>query len=164
MDKALFRQLNAVYAPLWDRAVRLTGALNQAGFEVTWGWYAGHSVLIDGGWQTEAFPIPVVEAAGLFDAGFNLDGCWLEFQLSRAAALVFRWDQLPEGAEVCGVEDYLLDFYHARMDVDGIAGRIADSQEQAVTVALAFPPDIDDAALLAAAEDCRRWKSGTKDQ
>ena len=76
---------------------------------------------------------------GLCEIGFNLDHCWLEFQLSREAALAFGWEQLPEDAEVYGAEQYLMDFY----------------------TALSFPPDVEEAALLAAAENCRRWKTET---
>lgn len=160
MDKALFQQLNQIYAPLRGRARCLVQALAQSGLEAKWGWYSDHSVLIDGEYQTEQFPIPVADVADLCEIGFNLDGCWLEFQLPRAAALAFDWGQLPADAEVYGVESYLTDFYHAGMDKAGIAGRIAQSGEQTVNAALSFPPDVGDAALLAAVEDCRRWKNG----
>lgn len=160
MDKALFQQLNQIYAPLQGRACRLTRALAKKGVEASWGWYANHSVRVDGAYQTEEFPIPVVEAAGLCEIGLDLDGCWLEFQLPRAAALAFDWGALPEGLEVYGAEDYLLDFYLAGMDMAGIAGRIMESTEQTVNAALFFPPDVEDETLLSAAEDCRRWKGG----
>ena len=58
-----------------------------------------------------------------------------EFQLSREAALAFDWGQLPQDAEVYGVEQYPMDFYTAGMDRAGIAGRIAESTEQAVNAA-----------------------------
>ena len=162
MDKALFQQLNQVYAPLRDRARRLTQALAQQGVEAKWGWYSDHSVLIGGEYQTECFPIPVVDAADLCEIGFQPDGCWLEFQLPRGAALALDWGRLPEDAEVYGVESYLTDFYHAGMDKAGIAGRIAQSTEQAVNAALSFPAGVETETLLAAVEDCRRWKSGNE--
>ena len=162
MDKALFQQLNQVYAPLHGRAVRLTQALSRNGIEAKWGWYANHSVKVDGEYQTEEFPIPVVEVPGLCEIGFNLDGCWLEFQLPRESALAFDWERLPEGSEVYGVENYLMDFYHAGMDRAGIAARIAESTEPAVNTALAFPAGVELETLLAAVEDCRRWKPGNK--
>ena len=162
MDKALFQQLNRVYAPLRGRALRLTDALAQKSIEAKWGWYANHSVRVDGEYQTDEFPIPVVDVGELCEIGFNLDECWLEFQLPRAAALAFDWGRLPEDAEVYGVENYLLDFYRTGMDPAGIAGRIAASAEQAVNAALAFPADVELETLLAAVEDCRRWKSGNE--
>ena len=64
--------------------------------------------------------------------------------------------------EVCGVENYLMDFYHAGMDISGIAARIAESTEQAVNTALAFPAEVELETLLSAVEDCRRWKSGNE--
>ena len=158
MDKALFQQLNQVYAPLRSKALRLSGVLAKMGIEAKWGWYANHSVKVDGEYQTEEFPIPVVDVGDLCEIGFNLDGCWLEFQLPRAAALTFDWGRLPGDAEVYGVENYLLDFYCAGMDLSGIAGRIAASAEQAVNAALTFPADVELETLLAAVEDCRRWK------
>lgn len=158
VDTALFQQLNGIYAPLHGRARRLAGSLLQRGVEASWGWYANHSVQVEGEYQTEEFPIPVVEAGALCEIGLDLDGCWLEFQLSREAALAFGWEQLPEDAQVYGVEHYLTDFYTAGMDKAGIAGRIGRSTEQAVSVALPFPPDAEDEALLSAVEDCRRWK------
>ena len=155
----LFQQLNRIYAPLRGRAVRLTQALARRGLEANWGWYANHSVKVDGEYQTEEFPIPVIEAKGLCEIGLNLDGCWVEFQLSREAALAFDWGQLPEGAEVYGAEQYLMDFYAAGMDRAGIAGRIAESTEQAVNAALSFPPDAPDDALLSAVETFHRWNT-----
>lgn len=162
MDKVLFQQLNQVYAPLRGRAIRLTQALSQNGMEAKWGWYANHSVKVDGEYQTEEFPIPVVDVGDLCEIGFNLDDCWLEFQLPRAAALAFDWRRLPEGVEVYGVENYLMDFYHAGMDRAGIAARIAESAEQSVNAALSFPAGVELETLLAAVEDCRRWKSGSE--
>ena len=162
MDRALFQQLNLIYASLRCRALQLTGALTQTGIQAKWGWYANHSVQVDGEYQTEEFPIPVVDVVELCEIGFNLDGCWLEFQLPRAAALAFDWEQLPEGAEVYGVENYLLDFYRAGMDLAGVAGRIAASAEQAVNTALAFPVDVELEHLLTAVEDCRRWKGANE--
>ena len=164
MDKALFQRLNQIYGLLHHRALRLTRALAQGGIEAKWGWYANHSVMVDGEYQTEEFPIPVVEVSGLCEIGFNLDGCWLEFQLPRESALAFDWERLPEEIEVYGVENYLMDFYHIGMDRSGIAVRIAESTEQAVNAALAFPADAELEALLAAVEDCRRWKSGNEAQ
>lgn len=162
MDTALFQQLNRIYAPLHGRARRLTGVLAQRGVEASWGWYANHSVKVDGGYQTEEFPIPVVEAGDLCEIGLDLDGCWLEFQLPRGTALAFDYGRLPEGFEVYGVEQYLTDFYTAGMDRAGIAGRIARSTEQAVNIALSFPTDVEDEVLLSAVEDCRRWKKGSE--
>ena len=88
MDTALFQQLNRIYVPLRGRAIRLTQALAQEGIRTAWGWYANHSVKVDGEYQAEEFPIPVIEVKGLCETGFNLDHCWLEFQLSRDAALL----------------------------------------------------------------------------
>ena len=53
MDKSLFQQLNRVYAPLRDRAAHLTQALSRNGIDAKWGWYANHSVEVDGEYQTE---------------------------------------------------------------------------------------------------------------
>ena len=162
MDKALFQQLNQVYAPLRGRASRLARALAEKGLKAEWGWYANHFVKVDGEYQAEEFPIPVIEVQGLCEIGLNLDECWVEFQLSRKAALSFDWEQLPEGAEVYGVAQYLVDFYTAGMDRAGIAGRIAQSAEQTVNIALPFPSQVEEGTLLAAAENCRRWKNGEK--
>ncbi|MDE6259448.1 MAG: DUF3201 domain-containing protein [Oscillospiraceae bacterium] len=162
MDKALFQQLNRIYAPLHSRALRLTQALAQRGIKAEWGWYNNHSVRVDGEYQTEEFPIPVVDVGGLCEIGLDSDGCWLEFRLPREAALAFDWGRLAEGLEVYGVDDYLLDFYRAGMDIAGIAGRIEASAEQAVNAALYFPADVEDQVLLAAVEDCRRRKDSNK--
>lgn len=160
-EKTLFEQLNDIYAPLRVRADGLTGLLVQAGCDARWGWYGNHSVQVDGAYRTQEFPIPVVEVTELCDVGLDLDNCWLELHLSRAQALAFDWRKLPEGAEVYGAEDYLSDFYHAGMDVDDIAGRIAESREENVHVALSFPRDAQDGELLAAVKQCREWKLGT---
>lgn len=61
MDKALFQQLNQIYAPLRGRANRLARALAEGGLKAEWGWYANHAVKIDGEYQGEEFPIPVMD-------------------------------------------------------------------------------------------------------
>lgn len=161
MEKTLFEQLNDVYTPLRARAAGLTKLLTQAGYDARWGWYGNHSVQVDGVYRTQEFPIPVVDVTGLCDVGFNLDNCWLELHLSRAQALAFDWRQLPEGAEVYGAEDYLSDFYHAGMDVSGVAGRIAESREENVHTALSFSQDAQNEELLAAVKQCQAWKLET---
>lgn len=56
-------------------------------------------------------------------------------------------------------EQHPTDFYAAGMDRAGIAGRIAESTEQAVNAALSFPPDAPDDALLSAVETFHRWNT-----
>ncbi len=75
MDAALFQQLNRIYAPLRGRAVRLTQLLAEKGLKAEWGWYANHSVKVDGEYQIEEFPVPVIEVEGLCEIGLNLDDC-----------------------------------------------------------------------------------------
>ena len=154
VDKALFLQLNGIYTPLSRRASRLCQDLADAGYAARWDWYGLHAALIDGGYQTEQFPIPVVVVDGLCDVGFDLDRIFLGFQLSRAAALAFDYRQLPDHFEVYGTEDYLHDLYHLGMDLDGIPRRIEHSSERAVGVQLTFSSDTPDKALLAAVDRC----------
>ena len=97
MDRALFQRLNQIYAPLRGRANRLARTLEEGGLKAKWAWYANHSVKVDGEYQTEEFPLPVVDVGDLCEIGLNLDECWIECHLPRAAALAFPWARLPGG-------------------------------------------------------------------
>lgn len=139
MDRAQFDQLNEIYTPLAGRAEALTRRLKAAGYSVCMGWYANHSVKLEGKYETEVFPIPVVAVDGLGDIGFDLDGVFLELQLPREKALDFDYGQLPEGAEVYGAEDYLGNFYRPGMDPEEVLRRIRESREETVCIAMSFP-------------------------
>lgn len=141
MDKALLDRMNTVYGPLARRARELTRRLGEAGLTAHWGWYAFHSVRVDGTYETEEFPIPVVSVEGLGDVGFDLDSVFLELQIPRKTALAFDYGRLPEGAEVYGAEDYLGDFYRPGMGTAEVVRRIEESREQTVCIAVSFPGD-----------------------
>ena len=142
MDAALLKQLNGIFGPPARRAAALASALKQKGVPASRGWYANHSVRVDGRWQTEEFAIPLVEVGGLGDVGFDLDGVWLELRLPREKALTFDYAALPAPFEVYGLEDYLTDFYHEGMDPAELSRRIAESGEREIGAALSFPADI----------------------
>ena len=153
MDIARFDALNEVYGPLARRASALCGSLKGTGLAAQWGWYGNHSVFLEGEYRTEAFPIPVVEVEGRChrggcDVGLHVDEVFVEFQLSRRAALAFDWASLTVPFEVYGVDDYLHDFYREGMERPGIAGRIKASGEDRVGVSLTFPWETSDGVLL----------------
>ena len=162
MEKVLFEQLNAAYAPLGCRASALKMSLEERGIPAVWNWYANHSTLIDGEYRLEEFPIPVVDVAGGShnggcDVGFHMDEIFLEFQMTCERAVGFDFGQLPQPFEVYGVEQYLYDFYRPGMDLDGIVSRIMDSGEKLVGVSLTLPGHTQTADLVAAVGACLRW-------
>lgn len=159
MEKKLLEQLNEIYAPLSHKARELRKALEAEGIHASWGWYAFHSVKVEGEYQTEEFPIPVVTAGEVCDLGLDLDRIFLELQLSRERALTLDWEKLSPEAEVYGAEAYLEDFYHPGMDMGDIRRRIEESGEATVCITGNFPKETGVEELLKAvhnALDCVR--------
>lgn len=161
MEKKLLEQLNGLYAPLSRKARELKKALESEGVPATWGWYAFHSVKLEGEYVTEEFPIPVVTAGEVCDIGFDLDQIFLELQLPRERALTLDWGKLSPEAEVYGAEEYLEDFYHPGMDRGDIRRRIEESGEATVCITWNFPNETGVEELLKAvhnALDCANGK------
>ncbi len=146
--------LNTVYEPLCSHSKALCSYLKEEGISCTRGFYNLHAVRKGDGFFTEHFPIPVVTAQGLGDFGFELDHVFFEAVLPREKALSFDFSSLAcaHDVEVYGAEDFLTDFYHAGMDIEGLPSRIEKSAEREVCLSLKFacntPPD----ALVEAAK------------
>ena len=139
MDRARFEYLNEVFGPLAEGAGKLTKTLQEEGGSATWGWYAFHSIKVEGEYATEEFPIPVVTAEEICDVGFDLDQIFVELRLPREKALTLDYRKLAPGAEVYGAEEFLEDFYHEGMEIGEICRRIRESGETTVCIAGTFP-------------------------
>ena len=146
--------LNEVYEPLCARAKALCAYLKEQSTACTRGFYNLHSVRKGDGFFTEHFPIPVIMAQGLGDFGFELDHVFFETVLPREKALCFDFAALACGynIEVYGAEDFLTDFYHTGMDIEGLPSRIEKSAEREVCLCLKFACDTPPQTLFTAAK------------
>ena len=79
-------ELNRIYAPLREKAVRIINTLEKLGADVEWGWYAGHSVDRKGELLFEAFPIPVITVKDICEIGVDLRGAFIEGRLFASEA------------------------------------------------------------------------------
>ena len=150
MEKTLLEHLNGIFGALSAGAGKLTKTLQEEGLSAFWGWYAFHSVKVEGEYVTEEFPIPVVTAGEVCDVGFDLDQIFVELRLPRERALDLDYRKLAPGAEVYGAEEFLEDFYHEGMELGKICGRIRESGETTVCIAGTFPAGTDTQTLARA--------------
>lgn len=146
--------LNAVYEPLCARSKALCTYLKEQGITYTCGFYNLHAVRKGDGFFTQHFPIPVVTAQGLGDFGFELDHVFFEAVSPREKALSLDFAALARDydIEAYGAEDFLTDFYHAGMDIEGLPSRIEKSAEREVCLSLKFACDTPPKELLPAAK------------
>ncbi len=134
------RQLNALYAPMEEKARQIKRGLEGIFPSVQLGYYGGHWRRDEKGvYQMDAFPIPVLEVAGVCDVEISPDGVSLTVKLRRNAALAYQWEKLTDWEfEVYGTEDYTGDFYLPGMSLEQLRENIRKSGEQEIGVTFAF--------------------------
>ncbi len=117
-----------------------------------------HEVKVEGGYQTEYFPLPEVEirdGALSADLGIALDGSvWLEVTLSRDEALALYYKALAARAAlaVYGTEQYLNDYLNETLPPAETAARIRQSNESHIHLCFSLP-NADAGAVRALLED-----------
>lgn len=118
--------LNQLYRPLDEKLHELIAKLSKlhGGFAVTSGFYNGHyHKNVDGLYQADAYPIPVISVMGLCDIEIDFDGITVTTKLSKDQITAFDWNTLGDACfEVYGVEDYLSDYGNEQ-----VAGQIEDN-------------------------------------
>lgn len=137
--------LNQLYRPLDEKLHELIAKLTKlhGGFTVTSGFYNGHyHKNVDGLYQADAYPIPVISVMGLSDIEIDFDGITVTTKLSKDQITAFDWNTLGDACfEVYGVEDYLSDYGNEQ-----VAGQIEDnllsSDEKEFFVSFSLPSAI----------------------
>lgn len=138
MDKE-FQLLNTVYQPVYEYTKSLLNDLKSQGYDVKWGFYNNHSIMMDHTWVTEYYPIPVITVKNICDIGLDMNHTFIEFKMKREKAIDFTWDLISEYTfEVYGVENYLNDFYNKSLRIDTISSKIKESDEKEIGIAFYF--------------------------
>ncbi len=129
-------RLNAEYLPLQRAGTAALAVVHALGFSASLGWYNRHEVRVDGEYETEWFPLPVVELKSLphcADLGIRIDGsAWLELTLPRAevaGAALARLHALFPFA-MYGARDYLTDLIDPDGDASTLPVALAASEEE----------------------------------
>lgn len=143
------RQLNALYAPMEEKARQLKRGLERFFPSVRLGYYGGHCRRDENGaYQMDAFPIPVVEVTGICDVEISPEGVSLTAMLRRDAALRYPWEKLADREfEVYGAADCIGDFYLPGMSLEQLRENIQKSGEQEIGVTFAFDFSVDQEPL-----------------
>lgn len=149
---ALVKKLNEIYAPVIRRAQSISAALSARGFAHKTEFHNGHFIKDGADFVEELFPIPVIGVEGLCDVEIQPDCVEVTSKLSREQAMKFDYTTLRGDFEIYGVENYLDDFYNKDMSTDGIADRIARSDESEIFFGFSFADDADAEAIAEFAE------------
>jgi hypothetical protein len=138
-EKHLFDELNEIYSALNRKAEDIRAELRNAGIATTSGFFNNHFIKINGEYQAEAYPIPVISAGGALDIGLDLAECFAELHIPMEAAAALDYSAIfaRYNAEVYGAEDYLGAF--AGRDTDTIVRELRGSGESAICVCVIFP-------------------------
>jgi hypothetical protein len=151
-------QLNDFCAPLHRAGIAMLKAVRALGYKARLCYCNLHEVKVEGGYQTEYFPLPEVEirdGALSADLGIALDGSvWLEVTLSRDEALALDFEALAARAAlaVYGTEQYLNNFLKETLPPAETAARIRQANESHIHLCFSLP-NADAEAVRALLED-----------
>lgn len=145
MDKQLLNEINAAYYGLELKQAEIVHALFHRIFELESGWYNGHYHNgEDGTWLREAYPISVVGVKGFCDIEIQFDSISISTKLKRDVALSYSFEKFSGyNFEAYGVEDYLVDFYHAGQTVQEMKDNIHACDEKEIGFSFVFPFDVE---------------------
>lgn len=151
-------QLNDFYAPLHRAGTAMLKTVRALGYNARLCYCNLHEVKVEGGYQTEYFPLPEVEirdGALSADLGIALDGSvWLEVTQSRNEAMALDYEALAARAAlaVYGTEQYLNDFLNETLPPAETAARIWQANDSHIHLCFSLP-DADAEAVRALLED-----------
>lgn len=138
-------QLNQIYEPLEMKAAQLAFGLHHRIFDPQVRYYSGHYRRgVDGEYQRDSFPIPVVEVPGYCDVEVNLDCVTVSTKLRRDVALVYTFEKFQQYEfDAFGIDDYLSDFYLPGMTIEQMKENIRSSDETEIGFSFKFTHEID---------------------
>lgn len=117
MNPAEIREyLNRIYEPLHRQAIARLDAIQKTGYTTHLRYFNLHEVKVNGAYQKEYFPMPVIEVEGISnaaDVSLSLDGsAWLELTVDPQVALLLDYAKLYAHmpVEVYGASGLLVDF------------------------------------------------------
>jgi len=133
--------LNKVYKPLFTRAKKCRLMLQAKNVDARFVWANGHYEEYKHKYIREDYPIPVIEAEGVGDVGFNITGCFYEGYFSKDKLLSFDFDVLKDIKHLAlyGESDYLTDIYNSDTGVGDVKQLIQNSTENNIAVGFPFP-------------------------
>lgn len=131
--EAMFNRddLNSLYFPLCEKAEHINARLTGDGVCPVISWIGSHSrKSSDGFYETDCYPIPVIEVKGLCDIEVDFDCICVNSKLSKQSALDFDYS-LIDGLkfEVYGENDCPDGFYRPESGILSMLRRIEDSFE-----------------------------------
>lgn len=138
--KKTMEELNRVYAPLKEKAVRIVNTLKKLDAEVEWAWYSGHSVSRKGELVYEEFPIPVITVKDVCEIGVDLKGLFIEGKVFASESDEVDFSKL-EGLHFCvyGADAYLEDLYDsARDSITDLEEALFDTEEFELCINVEF--------------------------
>jgi hypothetical protein len=129
--------LNSIYKPLQERVKSIVNKLKSNNYNCEWGYFGQHYIKHNNNWLVEYFPIPVIDVIGICEIGIDLEHIFIEYKILKQTALKYDFNKLIKcNFEVYGVENYLNDFYNAKMDLNDINSRILESEEKEVGISI----------------------------
>ena len=132
-------QLNEIYRILDQKARELSRFLNSS-----FAYYNGHYHKNEvGEYEMSCFPIPVLSLKGICDIEIDLDNVSVTTKLSRDSVLSYNFEKINSYSfEICGVENYLNDFYVAGDTISEMKEKIKGSKEENFFFSFSFPFDV----------------------
>ncbi len=131
--------LNKTYKPLISRAKKCRELFNKKNVSARLVWANGHYEEYKRKYIREDYPIPIIEAEGIGDVGFNITECFYEGYFPKEKLLGFDFDILKKikNLAIYGESDYLSDIYNSEKKNSDIKQLIQNSSE--ANIAIAFP-------------------------
>lgn len=145
VTKQLIQEIHTAYQQLETKKIELTRALRHPAFEIESGWYNGHYQRdVNGEWQRDSYPIPVIGVKGLCDLEVQFEYLSVSAKLKKDTALAYPYEKLADYTfEAYGVGDYLADYYHAGQTVQDLKDAINRSEETEIGFSFLFPFETD---------------------
>ncbi|MBU5438735.1 DUF3201 domain-containing protein [Tissierella sp. MSJ-40] len=111
---------------------------NESNLQVNYGLFNGHYIKINGRYEYQKYPIPVVAIEGIGDIGFNINGIWFEFFIDKVEFNKVDIENLISRykVEIYGGNNCLIDFYTEGKSVSDISHNIDISDEETVGIAI----------------------------
>lgn len=111
---------------------------NESNLQVNYGFFSGHYIKVNGRYEYQKYPIPVVSIEGKGDIGFNIDGVWFEFFIDKVVFSKVDIESLISmyKVEIYGGNNCLIDFYIEGKSVSDIFHDIDISDEKTMGIAI----------------------------